>query len=91
MGLGYTIYMLNFSKLQKKDREAWPAALRGVAKSQTRLSTEQRQQRLLPLERAARKEPSCEVQEEGKAKLEPRKMETCLPLTASRINLRFVP
>ena len=82
--------MLNFSKLQKKDREAWPAALRGVAKSQTQLSTEQRQQLLVPLERAVRKEPR-EVGEEGKAKLEPRKMETCLPLAASGINLRFVP
>ena len=74
-----------------KDREAWPAALCGVAKSQTPISTEQ-QQLPLPLEQAARKEPSCEVGEEGKAKLEPRKMETRVPLAASGINLRlYVP
>ena len=92
-GVGLYRLRLNFSKRQKieKDREAWPAALCGVAKNQTPVSTEQ-QQLPPPLEQAARKEPSCEVGEEGKAKLEPRKMETRVPLTASGINLRlYVP
>ena len=38
------------SKLREmvKDREAWRAAVHGVAKSQTRLTTEQEQQQQLP-------------------------------------------
>ena len=41
---------MGLSKLREmvKDREAWRAVVHGVAKSQTRLTTEQEQQQQLP-------------------------------------------